>query len=161
MPDKELCLREIRYSRVKAGIFLCNRLTHHILYKDSKRLRNVTLKNFSPMATKRVVFFSALFLLVFIVTGNAQPNPDKYTAKWRSIDSLISRKGLIESALAEVNTLGALARQEKNKPQEIKALVYRLSLGQARTDSGTLFAIGHLEKELAAQDRQPARAILQ
>ncbi|HLZ89704.1 MAG TPA: MG2 domain-containing protein, partial [Puia sp.] len=113
------------------------------------------------MATKRVVFFSALFLLVFIVTGNAQPNPDKYTAKWRSIDSLISRKGLIESALAEVNTLGALARQEKNKPQEIKALVYRLSLGQARTDSGTLFAIGHLEKELAAQDRQPARAILQ
>jgi hypothetical protein len=112
------------------------------------------------MSFKRMlaaVLFGGFGLIV-----NAQPNTTNYDAKWRSIDSLIQRKGLTLSALEEVNKLSILARKEKNDPQLIKTLIYRLGLEENRTDSGTLFAITDLEKQLATDgDRQPAGSIMQ
>ncbi|HEY4337763.1 MAG TPA: MG2 domain-containing protein, partial [Puia sp.] len=112
------------------------------------------------MGIKRVPAFFALCLLTIIV--HAQPKLADYTTKWKLIDSLIQRKGLTQSALGEVNKLSVIARQEKNDPQLIKTLIYRLKLEQNRTDSGLLFAIKDLETELAQDiNRQPARSILQ
>ena len=112
------------------------------------------------MGLKRILFFASFCLSAFLV--HAQQAAFGYEAKWKAIDSLIQRKGLTQSALSEVNKLAVVARKEKNDPQLIKALVYRLSLEQSRTDSGVLFAIKDLDGELASGiDRQPARSILQ
>ncbi|HVU99372.1 MAG TPA: alpha-2-macroglobulin family protein [Puia sp.] len=112
------------------------------------------------MGLKRVLFFASFCLLGFIV--DAQVKSADYDARWKAVDSLIQKKGLTQSALNEVNKLSVIARKEKNDPQLIKALVYRLNLEQSRTDSGVLFAIKDLEKELApGLDQQPARSILE
>ncbi|HEY4109514.1 alpha-2-macroglobulin family protein [Puia sp.] len=112
------------------------------------------------MGVRRVLVLSFFCALTFIV--NAQPNPSGYDAKWKLIDSLILKKGMTQSALDEVHKLVVVARREKNDPQLIKGLVYRLRLEQTRTDSGILFAINDLEHELSTDnDRQPARSILQ
>ena len=116
-----------------------------------------TFKKIIAMGIKPGLFLFSLCLLSFVV--HAQTN---YDAKWKLIDSLIQRRGLTQSALSEVNKLVVVARQEKNDPQMIKGLVYRLKLEQQRTDSGVLFAIKDLETELATgADRQPARSILE
>lgn len=112
------------------------------------------------MTLKRAVIFFSLSLFAFIV--NAQPNRTDYNAKWKQIDSLIQKKGLPQSALAEVNKLAVLARRENNDPQLIRTLIYRLSIEQSRSDSGVLLSIKDLETELATgNNRQPEQAILQ
>jgi len=121
--------------------------------------RILSLNKLSDMGIKRILTFFALCLLYSIVY--AQPKSD-YASKWKRIDSLIQKRGLTQFALSEVNKLSVLARQEKNDPQLIKTLIYRLKLEQNRTDSGVLFAIRDLETQLAPEvDRQPARSILQ
>lgn len=112
------------------------------------------------MRLKRNLFFACFCLLAFIVT--AQPGTTGYDSRWKVIDSLIQRRGLTQSALSEVNKLATIARKEKNDPQLIKALIYRLNLEQVRTDSGLLVSITDLEKELeTGRDQQPARSILE
>ena len=112
------------------------------------------------MGLKRVLFFASFCAFGFF--ANAQVKSTDYDAKWKVVDSLIQKKGLAQSALSEVNKLSVIARKEKNDPQLIKALVYRLNLEQSRTDSGVLFAIKDLETELASGiDRQPARSIME
>jgi hypothetical protein len=112
------------------------------------------------MGIQRLLVFSCLCF--FSLLACAQPKPAAYDARWKTIDSLIARKGLWQTALTEVNAIAEIAKQEKNEPQLIKALVYRLSIEQSRSDSGALLSIRLLEKELAMTGIRPAsRAILQ
>lgn len=89
----------------------------------------------------------------------AQPKPDNYTAGWKKVDSLVA-KGLPQSALTQVNLIYTRARQGKNEPQTLKALIYRIRLQEENKSDGDVKAITGLEKELP-EARQPARAILQ
>jgi hypothetical protein len=90
-------------------------------------------------------------LLVFLVfcgwvlIGRSQTSPAGYGVQWQIVDSLITKKGLTESALANVNRLYAMARREKNQPQAIKALVYRLHLEEQKSDEGLPSSIKELE----------------
>lgn len=102
-----------------------------------------------------IIVFS---LICFQVT--AQNNPDKYSRAWHKIDSLLSKAGLPQSALTEVNKLYQLAKTEKNDGQLIKALVYRLELEKQRQENGLEKSILALEKEIAGKSGAP-RAILQ
>lgn len=75
------------------------------------------------------------------------------------MDSLVI-KGLSKSAQEEVGRIYTRARQEKNEPQIIKALIYRTGLQENTQDNGIAASITDLEKEI--QDAaQPARSILQ
>ena len=109
--------------------------------------------------------FKQVIALYLLCTGcfiaRSQTTPAGYAARWKVIDSLIIQKDLTTTALQEVNTVYTLARQEKNEPQAIRALVYLLSLEQAKSEDGVIPAINELEKEVAATSSQPARSILE
>lgn len=108
------------------------------------------------MQVKRVLL--VLVLCVSIFVGRSQTAG--YTARWQVVDSLIGKKGLTQSALDEVNKIYALARQEKNEPQVIRALVYRLHLEGIKTENGIPVTILALQKEIDGS-LQPERSILQ
>jgi hypothetical protein len=85
---------------------------------------------------------------------------DNYTARWKTVDSLINIKGLPQSALAQVNQIYTRARQEKNEPQLLKALIYRIQLQNGDQEDAGIRSITGLEKEIPGT-QQPARSILQ
>ncbi|HEX9511392.1 MAG TPA: alpha-2-macroglobulin family protein [Puia sp.] len=91
---------------------------------------------------------------------NAQIRQGDYETKWKSIDSLVAKKGLVQSALTEVNKIYTLAKQEKNDAQVIRALLYRINLQGTTREDAAQSAIEDLEKEIAVA-AQPARSILQ
>ncbi len=78
------------------------------------------------MPVKKVCFL--VLATLFLFTATAQQKMNNYDKAWKKIDSLIEQKGLPTSALTEVNKLYALAQQEKNDAQLIKALIYRAAL---------------------------------
>ncbi len=111
------------------------------------------------MRLKQAIALYLLCTACFI--AHSQTTPAGYAARWKEIDSLIIQKDLTGTALGDVNKVYTLARQEKNEPQAIRALVYRLSLEQAKSEDGVMPAINELEKELVATSSQPARSILE
>lgn len=110
------------------------------------------------MKVRRVSMVALLCMAV--MTGHGQAGAPGYAAKWKVVDSLINEKGLTQTAFADVNRIYELAQQEKNEPQQIKALLYRLSLEETTSENGIVAAIGELQKQLAVS-RQPAKSILQ
>ena len=75
------------------------------------------------------------------------------------MDSLITKKGLTTSAMAEVNKIYAAAKKEKNDAQVIKSLLYKMNLQQAKEEESEIKNIRDLEKEIAASV-EPSRSIL-
>jgi len=98
--------------------------------------------------------------LFSILISYAQTPSLTYDQKWSLVDSLLNKKGLIQSAMAEVNSIYARARKEKNEPQQIKALIYRSILYSRSQENAELTTIQELDSAvLLAQ--QPSRSILQ
>lgn len=102
-----------------------------------------------------IIFFCLLSCLL-----QAQVRQDNYETKWKAVDSLVRQKGLVQSALSEVNKIYSLAKQEKNGTQIIRALIYRINLQGSTREDATSSAIEELEKEIAVAG-QPAQSILQ
>jgi len=106
---------------------------------------------------------NAVLLLFFCLLYSfltAQVKQTDYPAKWKQVDSLARQKGLVQSALTEVNKIYALAKAEKNDVQVIRALIYRINLQETTREDAGLSAIEDLEKEISVTG-QPARSILQ
>ncbi|RYG28198.1 MAG: alpha-2-macroglobulin, partial [Chitinophagaceae bacterium] len=102
----------------------------------------------------KFLFSVSLLLLAMATTAQNQ-----YTKEWKRIDSLINKSGLVNTALKEVNAVYASAKKENNDVQVIKALVFRMSLNDALSDSGRYENIALLDKEIASA-KEPARSIL-
>ncbi len=102
-----------------------------------------------------VVLFNAS---VFFV--QAQKPHFNYEEKWKQIDSLITKKGLTQSALQEVNNVYAYAKIEKNDAQLIKALLYKMNLQEAKWEDAEKINIADVENEIKVAGG-PARSILQ
>ncbi|MBX2926021.1 MAG: alpha-2-macroglobulin [Chitinophagaceae bacterium] len=94
--------------------------------------------------------------------AKSQTKMNTYDSAWKKIDELIQKKGLVKSAAAEVDKIYDRAKKEKNEPQFIKALLYKLSLptGQTVTENQEVFQIKNIEKEISAA-AEPAKQILQ
>jgi hypothetical protein len=101
-----------------------------------------------------IVFFS------FVAIAYSQTSPAAYARKWAAIDSLLEKKGLSQSALEQVNGIYTVAQKEKNEPQLIKALVYRLRLERTKSEDGIKQSIGELGQQIE-KTMQPAKSILQ
>ncbi|MDF2189400.1 alpha-2-macroglobulin family protein [Paraflavitalea sp. CAU 1676] len=110
------------------------------------------------MPVKKVCFLVLATLFLFTATGQQKMN--NYDKAWKKIDSLIEQKGLPTSALTEVNKLYALAQQEKNDAQLIKALIYRARLRDMKEENADQKTIAAMEAEIA-KATGPAKAILQ
>src|SRR5580692_9762983 len=92
--------------------------------------------------------------------ARAQPGGVDYEARWKKVDSLLRGGGLPESALAEVGRIDTLAMQEHNGAQEVKALIYRLTIRQQKNENDDTAGIRSMEKRLAGA-AQPERSILE
>src|ERR1700679_71867 len=101
-----------------------------------------------------------LLLLVCLSFFLVHAQQDAYEWRWQRVDSLMNKKGLTVSALAEVNTIFSLARREKNEGQSIKALLFRLRLEQNRSEEGVPSAIRELAKQ-ADSSTGAVKAILE
>ncbi|HJU45564.1 MAG TPA: hypothetical protein VJ647_02220, partial [Chitinophagaceae bacterium] len=102
-----------------------------------------------------------LFIVLSISARSAyaQTSTKKYDSLWKKVNDLISKKGLPQSALAEVNKIYTLAKREKQEAQLIKTLIYRLELEGANKEDALQQTIQALEKE-AASATGISRAIL-
>ncbi len=84
---------------------------------------------------------------LFFIYATAQTPLNNYDKAWKKIDSLINKKGLTQSALTEVNKLYALAKKEKQEAQQVKTLLYKMSLQEMKEEDALLKSIQQLEIE--------------
>jgi uncharacterized protein (UPF0335 family) len=110
------------------------------------------------MIFKRILSVTCATLFVLIST--AQQKMKSYNEEWKKIDSLITKKGLTQSALDDVNKIYASAKKEGNEAQVIKALLYKMGLQQRKEEEAIKKNIQQLESEIATA-KEPARSILQ
>ncbi len=105
-------------------------------------------------------FFLAFLPACFIASIiSAQNKLFDYENAWEKTDSLITKKGLTQSALEEVNKIYTTAKKEKNEPQVIKSLLYKMTLLEQRNEDAAVNNIKMLEKEISSSS-QPAASIL-
>ncbi len=112
---------------------------------------------------------AVIFLLAaFSVIGNPQkpqrPQPSgmpaqPFTVLWHKTDSL-SNLGQPQSALAIVDKIYTRAKIEKNDPQMIKAIIYRIRLNSDFRENFLPYTITGLQKEIATSSK-PAKQVLQ
>ena len=81
-----------------------------------------------------------------------------YDHQWKQVDSL-SNLGLPKSALVIVNKIYDQAKKEKNDPQYIKAVIYRLKLKADYRENAITASIREVKAEIKGS-REPARQIL-
>ena len=105
---------------------------------------------------KLLAILGATFLLL---NATAQTPMNKYDKAWKKIDELISKKGLVQSALEEVNKLYNIAKTEKKEAQLIKALLYKMGLQERKEENGLIKNIEQVEKEIVASN-EPVKSIL-
>ncbi len=108
--------------------------------------------------TRRNIPAIILFCLLSIGL-TAQTTPHDYDKSWKKVDSLISKKGLTQSALQGVTIIYTLAKKEKSDAQVIKALLYRMSLQEMNREDAAQKNIADLENEMKTAP-DPAKAIL-
>ncbi|HLK27050.1 MAG TPA: hypothetical protein VKT28_00610, partial [Puia sp.] len=123
----------------------------HLLSKQK-----VTLKNLYMNIRNIAVLIFSIFCFAQLSAQNLQNN---YAEKWKKIDSLITKKGLTQSALEEVNSIYATAKKDKNDAQLIKALLYKMNLQESKLEGAPKKNINDLEKEITLIS-EPSKSIL-
>lgn len=84
---------------------------------------------------------------------------DSYATLWKRVDSC-ERKGLTESAMKVVNEIYRRSKTEKNAPQLVKSVIYRMKFDQYKEEASVAKSIHELEEELKTAE-YPARPVLQ
>lgn len=108
------------------------------------------------MAFRRLFFAN---LLLFAFTTMQAQSKFNYTAAWKKVDELVTKKGLPASALKQVQNIYTAAQKEKDNAQLIKALIYRINIQQLKEEEADVKSILQLEKELLKVN-EPAKSIL-
>lgn len=114
------------------------------------------------MKTGSLIVGFLLFAVSFSLFAQT-PKPQarqlvSYDHQWKKVDSL-SNLGLPKSALAIVNNIYNQAKKEKNDPQYIKAVIYKLKLKSDYREESLTSSIKELKAEIKAS-REPVRQIL-
>jgi hypothetical protein len=125
-----------------------------ILIRKSKT--STFKNNISMMKTTATII---LFIVSFFVLQAQAPRTD-YEKRWKKIDSLVDKKGLMASALQEVKEIYAIAKKEKNDPELLKALLYKMKLQDDHLETGAKTNVDELQKEIKTAS-EPAKSILQ
>jgi uncharacterized protein YfaS (alpha-2-macroglobulin family) len=102
--------------------------------------------------------FSLLSFFNFSAVYGQKLLPD-YKNQWQQVDTL-ENKGLTKSALAAVNKIYVLAKNQKNDAQIIKALLYKINLQQNIEENASAKSIDTLEMEIS-EAKEPAKSILE
>ncbi|MDB4921272.1 alpha-2-macroglobulin family protein [Mucilaginibacter sp.] len=105
---------------------------------------------------KILKYLFVISLLVCVNTGYAQ---DKYERLGFRIDSL-ANVGLPKSALKEVDKLDAMARADKNAPQQVRAVIYRMTFQSYLEENALVAIITRLKVDIDKADF-PVKPVLQ
>jgi len=108
----------------------------------------------SYQSALKLILITGLFFL--ITNARAQ---DKYETISNRIDSLAGI-GLPKSALKEVDELEKLARLNKNTPQQVKAVIYRMTFQSYLEEDAYPAIISRLKKDVR-EAKYPAKPVLQ
>jgi len=81
-----------------------------------------------------------------------------YSDSWKKVDSL-EKKGLYESALKEVDAIFDHARNEKNTPNVLRAVMYKMKYNSYMEEEDHILAIHSLDK-LSGETSFPLKQLL-
>lgn len=109
------------------------------------------------MVIKRILLL--ISLSVYTLFATAQQKMKTYDREWKKIDSLIEKSGLVKTALIRINSLYTIAKKEKNDPQVVRALLYRMALNNQVSEHSLIENIALLEKEITSA-KEPVASLL-
>ncbi len=112
------------------------------------------------MATRHQLAYWLCGMILLCTPSLFAQKMNQYDKQWKKIDSLVNQKGLVKSALEEVNKLYQIAKKEKQEAQIIKALVYKLGLEEGQQEDADNKTIRSMEAEISATSGA-SKAILQ
>ena len=104
---------------------------------------------------RRILFFITLF---FIGNYSMAQNMD-YTSEWTKIDNLLNEERLPQSALKEIDKVYNYALSNKNYPEIVKAITYKLNAQSQTGDNSAQQNVEYLIAE-ASKLPQPARSVV-
>ncbi len=108
---------------------------------------------------KKALFTTLLlFLFVFISGFLVNPTVEDYDKSWKQVEKYVD-EGLPRSALAIVDEIFRKAKSEDNRPQFIKALIYKVSLQSRFEEEHLMQAILVFEEELK-QAKSPEKQVI-
>src|SRR5579872_2980374 len=110
------------------------------------------MPNAKNMFLKSIPITSVILLSYLIFFGQSN---FPYDQEWKLIDSLMNKKNLPKSALAEVNKVYAVAKKDKQEAQWVKAIIYRNHL-QETDDQNINDKIKYFETEVTGA---PSRVV--
>ena len=97
----------------------------------------------------RLVFFIAV---LFLLRAQSQAQPLYYRTQWAMVDSLINQQGLQRKALAQVIRIYQYAKSHRETAQQIKSLLYQISLTEQLEEESLPTQITRIENELRHAD---------
>ncbi|WP_154402401.1 alpha-2-macroglobulin family protein [Mucilaginibacter endophyticus] len=116
-------------------------------------------KPLSRMLPQLAKTLACLLVLSLIISVNPVSAQNKYDALSFRIDSLAAI-GLPKSALKEVDKLDKLAYDEKNAPQQVHAVIYRMKFQSYIEEDALVAIIGRLKTDID-KARYPVKPVLQ
>ncbi|QTE37435.1 alpha-2-macroglobulin family protein [Mucilaginibacter gossypii] len=111
------------------------------------------------MLSKLARTLACLLVLSLIISVNLVSAQNKYDALSFRIDSLAA-VGLPKSALKEVDKLDKLAHDESNAPQQIHAVIYRMTFQSYIEENALVVIITRLKADID-KAKYPAKPVLQ
>src|SRR5665647_2899613 len=84
---------------------------------------------------------------------------DDYTNEWKKVEAL-QKKGLTKTAIDEVEKIYRSAKTNKNNPQIIKSLLFKINLGKDISENASAKSIDSLEREITAA-KESSKSLLQ
>src|SRR5688500_5857552 len=111
-----------------------------------------------PIKNIHALCVLAILFLFFPINSPAQIKNTNYTTQWKKVEELINKE-LTKSASEEVTKIYEAAKESKNDPQVIRALIYRINLQQNVEEDANVKSIITVEKEITTAT-QPAKSIL-
>ncbi|WP_167667897.1 alpha-2-macroglobulin family protein [Mucilaginibacter gossypiicola] len=111
------------------------------------------------MLPKLAKTLACLFILGFTISVNKVSAQNKYDALSFRIDSLAAI-GLPKSALKEVDKLDKLAHDEKNTPQQVRAVIYRMTFQSYIEEEALVAIIARLKTDID-KAQYPVKPVLQ
>ena len=107
-------------------------------------------------------FLGLLLLLIPALSQNAlaQPGDTSYSREWLDIDTTLSINQLPRTALDKVNQLYQKAVKANLGPQQLKCILYKMTLEELVNERVDLSAIRVLNKEIELQKDPLTRMVL-
>ena len=96
----------------------------------------------------RTKLLCLIVLMCISYSGIAQEKPTDFSKLWAATDSLILQQNLTKTAIAQTDRIYLLAKKEKQTDQQIKALLYKISLNEQVAENSSNECIRLMEQEI-------------